>query len=243
MDVRTRVALVAGEPLIRRGCGRDTMMRNILSRNRMNPSAPPVSLLVGASSESSISSHPRIIDLALSTGTSTTSLGINVTEIILSMLIVLVFREHAQCQGDLGDNTFVYRLPGHQDVTLERGSKNVDYLDSLIIGFHPGYPKKRSLVQVDNMSSNSGYEVSMRSALTPCSMTVLEISSYPAVASLWVPGLNTSRCRFHVRGVFHIREDHTYYTVDPPRYYRNMKQLSITYDRPRLPDIIPAVSQ
>ncbi len=42
---------------------------------------------------------------------------------------------------------FDIRLQVTQDVTLERGSTNFNYLQYLIVGTHPGYPLKRSLVQ------------------------------------------------------------------------------------------------
>ena len=47
-----------------------------------------------------------------------------------------------------------YRLSITQDVTLERGSTNSNSLEYLIVGFHPGFPKKRSLVQFESLPSN-----------------------------------------------------------------------------------------
>jgi hypothetical protein len=42
---------------------------------------------------------------------------------------------------------FFTRLRVTQDVTLERGSRNFNYLRYLIVGTHPGYPLKRSLLK------------------------------------------------------------------------------------------------
>jgi len=45
----------------------------------------------------------------------------------------------------------VYRLGMTQDVTLERGTTNFNYLEYLIVAKHPGFPNKRSLVQFENL--------------------------------------------------------------------------------------------
>ena len=47
-----------------------------------------------------------------------------------------------------------YTLTVTKDVTLERGSKNFNYLPYLIVGTHPGYPMKRSLMQFQNIPSD-----------------------------------------------------------------------------------------
>ena len=47
----------------------------------------------------------------------------------------------------------VYTLPVAQDVLLESGSSNYNYLSYLIVGLHPQYPKKRFLVQFENLPS------------------------------------------------------------------------------------------
>lgn len=47
----------------------------------------------------------------------------------------------------------VYKLGMKQDVTLERGSSNFNYLEYLIVSKHPGYPNKRSLVQFEDLPS------------------------------------------------------------------------------------------
>ena len=46
-----------------------------------------------------------------------------------------------------------YRLEVLQDITLERGDANYSTLPYLIVGFHPGWPKKRSLVQFHSLPS------------------------------------------------------------------------------------------
>ena len=40
-----------------------------------------------------------------------------------------------------------------EDVTLEHASTNFNYLEYLIVGLHPGYPKKRSLLRFENVPS------------------------------------------------------------------------------------------
>ncbi|XP_028407893.1 uncharacterized protein LOC114530526 [Dendronephthya gigantea] len=44
-----------------------------------------------------------------------------------------------------------YILKVVEDVTLERGSTNFNYLPYLIVGTHPGYPLKRSLMRFQNI--------------------------------------------------------------------------------------------
>jgi len=46
-----------------------------------------------------------------------------------------------------------YKLKVVEDVTLERGSRNFNYLKYLIVGLHPGYayPKKRSLLKFEDI--------------------------------------------------------------------------------------------
>ena len=46
-----------------------------------------------------------------------------------------------------------YKLRVVEDVTLERGSTNFNYLEYLITSFHPGFPKKRSLLRFENVPS------------------------------------------------------------------------------------------
>ena len=47
-----------------------------------------------------------------------------------------------------------YTLTVTKDVTLERGSTNFNYLPYLIVGTHPGFPMKRSLMQFQNIPSD-----------------------------------------------------------------------------------------
>lgn len=54
---------------------------------------------------------------------------------------------------DVG-NGKIHILKVKQDVTLERGSTNFNRLPYLIIGRHPGYPLKRSLVQFENLRTS-----------------------------------------------------------------------------------------
>ena len=46
-----------------------------------------------------------------------------------------------------------YKLKVVEDVTLEKGSTNFNYLEYLITSFHPGFPKKRSLLRFENVPS------------------------------------------------------------------------------------------
>jgi len=43
-----------------------------------------------------------------------------------------------------------------EDDTLERGSRNFNYLEHLIVGLHPGYPKKRFLLKFENVPYGCG---------------------------------------------------------------------------------------
>ena len=44
-----------------------------------------------------------------------------------------------------------HRLEVVEDVTLERGSMNFNYLEYLIVGLHPSFPKKRSLLKFEDV--------------------------------------------------------------------------------------------
>ncbi len=46
-----------------------------------------------------------------------------------------------------------YTLHVTEDVTLERGYQNFNYLTYLIVGTHPGFPLKRSLMKFQNIPS------------------------------------------------------------------------------------------
>ena len=63
----------------------------------------------------------------------------------MKSLMILIFAV-AACTMVTG-SVFQTRLQVVQDVTLERGSTNFNYLRYLIVGTHPRYPLKRSLVR------------------------------------------------------------------------------------------------
>ena len=52
--------------------------------------------------------------------------------------------------GTFGQTT-TFHLKVVEDVTLERGTTNYNYLPYLIVGLHPGYPKKRSLLKFEDV--------------------------------------------------------------------------------------------
>ena len=54
--------------------------------------------------------------------------------------------------SNFGSGT-VYRLQVVKDVSLERTTSNYNYLQYLVVGFHTGYPKKRSLLQFEDLPS------------------------------------------------------------------------------------------
>ena len=53
----------------------------------------------------------------------------------------------------MGSEITVYQLKVVEDVTLERGTTNFNSLEYLITSFHPGYPKKRSLLRFEDVPS------------------------------------------------------------------------------------------
>ena len=61
--------------------------------------------------------------------------------------------EHGVTQYDTGAG-IVFKLEVVQDVTLERSTRNFNYLQYLIVSKHPSYPNKRSLVQFENLPSD-----------------------------------------------------------------------------------------
>ena len=78
-----------------------------------------------------------------------------------------------------------YRLEVLQDITLERGDANYSTLPYLIVGFHPRWPKKRSLVQFHSLPSTCGKLVSAKMYLyfvyshKASFMTVTEVPHIP----------------------------------------------------------------
>jgi len=72
--------------------------------------------------------------------------------IIAAVLIFLSIGESFG-QRKLGPTITMYKLKVVEDVTLERGSTNFNYLRYLIVGYHPGFPKKRSLLRFEDVPS------------------------------------------------------------------------------------------
>lgn len=80
-------------------------------------------------------------------------LNINLSFIPDKMYIILqLFLVSLACLTISGQTTEkTYTLKVTEDVTLERGSTNFNYLPYLIVGTHPGYPLKRSLMKFQNI--------------------------------------------------------------------------------------------
>ena len=68
-------------------------------------------------------------------------------------LLILLSLGGTLGQTDLGPGIAVYKLKVVEDVTLESASTNYNYLQYLITSYHPGYPKKRSLLRFENIPS------------------------------------------------------------------------------------------
>jgi hypothetical protein len=64
---------------------------------------------------------------------------------------------HSATPVDTGDG-IMYQLAVTQDVLLERGNRNYNYLQYLIVAQHPQYPLKRSLVQFEDLPSSCSPE-------------------------------------------------------------------------------------
>lgn len=69
----------------------------------------------------------------------------------------------------VGDDVTSCRLEVVQDVTLESSSTNYNSLEYLLIGEHPGYPLKRSLIQFEDLPDTDGCEVIDASTATKTS--------------------------------------------------------------------------
>ena len=67
-------------------------------------------------------------------------------------LCIALFVPVTQCLtvNDTGAG-IVYKLNVIQDVTLESEVKNFNSLEYLIVGKHPGFPNRRSLLQFENL--------------------------------------------------------------------------------------------
>ena len=70
------------------------------------------------------------------------------SRLITLVLVLLTFRKESSAQI-----LSSYTLTVVEDATVERGFKNFDYLQYLIVGLHPDYPKKRSLLRFENVPS------------------------------------------------------------------------------------------
>ena len=70
----------------------------------------------------------------------------------LALCILLSFGETFG-ESDLGPGITVYKLKVVEDVSLESQTTNYNYLQYLLTGFHPGYPKKRSLLRFEDVPS------------------------------------------------------------------------------------------
>lgn len=69
----------------------------------------------------------------------------------MTSLVTLLFVAVASATLVSAGTQFYTTLQVGQDVTLERGSTNFNYLKYLIVGKHPNYPLKRSLLQFQQL--------------------------------------------------------------------------------------------
>ena len=72
--------------------------------------------------------------------------------IIVILLLAASQQLEAVTTSNLGSGT-VYRLQVVKDVSLERTTTNYNYMQYLLVGFHTGYPRKRSLLQFEDLPS------------------------------------------------------------------------------------------
>ena len=73
--------------------------------------------------------------------------------IVLTLLLAATLQVEAVTTSNAGAGT-IYKLQVVKDITLERGGTNWNNLEYLIVGLHPGFPKKRSLLQFEDLPSN-----------------------------------------------------------------------------------------
>lgn len=78
--------------------------------------------------------------------------------VFLPLLSLFTLASGYSCT-DQGQGVSTCRLDVVQDVSLESATTNYDYLDYLIIGRHPGYPLKRSLLQFEDLQASSSCTV------------------------------------------------------------------------------------
>ena len=74
-------------------------------------------------------------------------------KLVATLVTVILLTFGAFGQTDLGPKIAVYKLKVVEDVTLEKGTANFNYLEYLITSFHAGYPKKRSLLRFEDVPS------------------------------------------------------------------------------------------
>lgn len=73
--------------------------------------------------------------------------------VILIQLLAASQQLEAVTTSNLGSGT-VYKLQVVKDVSVERSTTIYNYLQYLIVGLHPGFPRKRSLLQFEDLPSN-----------------------------------------------------------------------------------------
>ena len=73
--------------------------------------------------------------------------------IVLTLLLAATLQVEAVTTSNAGAGT-IYKLQVVKDITLERAGTNWNNLEYLIVGLHPGFPKKRSLLQFEDLPSN-----------------------------------------------------------------------------------------
>jgi hypothetical protein len=70
--------------------------------------------------------------------------------ISVTLCLALYFPVTQATAWDSGDGS-IYKLNVVQDVTLENPNGNMNYLQYLLLGLHPQYAKKRSLIQFEDL--------------------------------------------------------------------------------------------
>ena len=72
------------------------------------------------------------------------------------VLIIYIIAGYSKSQGHCSGNGPVHCLNATKDILLERGSTNFNFYKFLIFGKHVFYPKKRILIQFDDIPNNCG---------------------------------------------------------------------------------------
>ena len=76
--------------------------------------------------------------------------------VILIQLLAASQQLEAVTTSNLGSGT-VYKLQVVKDVSVERSTTIYNYLQYLIVGLHRGFPRKRSLLQFEDLPSMQLY--------------------------------------------------------------------------------------